>query len=834
VTGAIGAAILALKAQNGRPSSFKGFDLSKRAYTVSTFQCAECANRCDIRRVSFEGEPPLFYGSRCEKYDVKKRAKEARLPDLFAERERLIAAALPEPRAAAGQVIGLPRTLYLNDELPFWQAFFGELGFRTVLSERTNRQIVNRGLESAPAETCFPAKVALGHLLDLIDRKVDILFLPSFVRFPAVHGEGEYSQACPYAQALPYLAKAAFPMDGVRVLEAQLRLQDERNFLASVRAVGKALGFGGREVGRAARTAKAVQKCAETAVREKGRQVLAELGAGDRALVIIGRSYNACDPGLNMNLPAKVRDLGVQAIPLDFLPLHDVDHDGMEEMYWRSGQKILAAARFLREHPNLFPVYITNFGCGPDSFITHFFLEEMRGKPFLQLEIDEHSADAGAITRIEAFLDSLGGAKTPRRGRPGTSRTSPAAGKRKVYVPPMTDHAHIVAAAFRACGVEAEVIPESDEETVRIGKEHTSGRECYPLALTTGDMIKVTRRPGFDPARSAFFMPSGKGPCRFGQYNRYHRLVLDRLGLHDVPIMAPMQDDSFYRDVGMVGKDFLRLNWQGVLAVDMLQKALWEHRPYERGKGDADRIYQEALGKLIAAIERREDPLPLLKAAYDGFMALDIKERRKPVIGVVGEIYIRGNRFGNEDIVGQIERLGGEAWVAPISEWLLYLNATAKVSARMSRSWQDLLRAHLAHRAQMRDEHRMLSSFNGNLRSLHEPTIETTFERARPYVHHSFEGEAVLSVGKAIDYVLRGASGIVNVMPFSCMPGTITSGILKRVREQHGAFPLLTIAYEGQRDTQTVTRLEAFMHQARAYQRSAAGRPAPSRKTPHG
>jgi predicted nucleotide-binding protein (sugar kinase/HSP70/actin superfamily) len=172
--------------------------------------------------------------------------------------------------------------------------------------------------------------------------------------------------------------------------------------------------------------------------------------------------------------------------------------------------------------------------------------------------------------------------------------------------------------------------------------------------------------------------------------------------------------------------------------------------------------------------------------------------------------------------------------VAPISEWLLYLNATAKVSARMSRSWQDLLRAHLAHRAQMRDEHRMLSSFNGNLRSLHEPTIETTFERARPYVHHSFEGEAVLSVGKAIDYVLRGASGIVNVMPFSCMPGTITSGILKRVREQHGAFPLLTIAYEGQRDTQTVTRLEAFMHQARAYQRSAAGRPAPSRKTPHG
>ena len=827
VTGAIGAAILALRAQNGRPSSFKGFDLSKRAYTVTTFQCAECANRCDIRRVVFDGEQPLFYGSRCEKYDVKKREKEDRLPDLFAERDRLISEAAAVQQPATGPVIGLPRTLYLNDELPFWQTFFADLGFRTVLSERTNRQIANRGLECAPAETCFPAKVALGHLLDLVDRKVDILFLPSFIRFPTSHGEGEYSQACPYAQALPYLAKAAFPLGGVRLLEAHLRLQDERNFRASIRAVGRSLGKSARSVDRAARLGRAAQQRAEAAVQEKGKQVLAQIGAGQRALVIIGRSYNACDPGMNLNLPAKVRDLGVQAIPLDFLPLHEAEHTDGDNMYWRSGQKILAAARYLRDHPGLFPVYLTNFGCGPDSFISHFFLEEIAGKPFLQLEIDEHSADAGAITRIEAFLDSLGGANSALRApvRSGRRATRPA--RRKVFVPPMADHARIVAAAMRACGVEAEVIPESDDQTVRIGKEHSSGRECYPLALTTGDMIKVTRRPGFDPSRSAFFMPSGKGPCRFGQYHRYHRLVLDRLGLHEVPIMAPMQDESFYRDVGMVGKDFLRLNWQGILAVDMLQKALWEHRPYERRKGEADRIYHDALEGMTIAIERREDPLPVLRAAYDGFTSLNIAERDRPVIGVVGEIYIRGNRFANEDVVGQIERLGGEAWVAPISEWLLYVNATAKVSARMGRSWRDFLRAHLTHQVQMRDEHRLLAGFNGSLRSLHEPTIEMTFERARPYVHHSFEGEAVLSVGKAIDYLLRGASGIVNVMPFSCMPGTVTSGILKRVREERGAFPLLTIAYEGQRDTQTVTRLEAFMHQARAYRdaRGAEGRP---------
>jgi predicted nucleotide-binding protein (sugar kinase/HSP70/actin superfamily) len=136
----------------------------------------------------------------------------------------------------------------------------------------------------------------------------------------------------------------------------------------------------------------------------------------------------------------------------------------------------------------------------------------------------------------------------------------------------------------------------------------------------------------------------------------------------------------------------------------------------------------------------------------------------------------------------------------------------------MSRAWKDLITGYFTNRVQVNEEHRLLGGFNGSLRSLHEPPIGKTLERALPYVHYSFEGEAALSVGKAIDYAKRGVSGIVNVMPFSCMPGTIAGALLKRVREDHDNIPLLSIAYEGQQDTQTVTRLEAFMHQARAYQ----------------
>jgi predicted CoA-substrate-specific enzyme activase len=821
VTGAIGAAILAMRERSGT-STFKGFDLSKRAYTVTSFECAECANRCDIRRVVFGSEKPLFYGSRCEKYDVKKKTSSVTLPDLFVERENLrIAATSPHQPAGNAPTIGIPRMLYVNDFLPFFETFFAGLGYRVVLSERTNRTLINRALEATVAETCFPAKVALGHLQDLLDKKVDLLFLPSFIRLPASGDQDKNAQACPYAQALPYIARSSVHLGGIKTIEPILYLHDELHFGKSIQALGALLGKGRAVVKRAQKLALQAQETYLHAVEERGRAVLAAIKPGEKAIVLIGRSYNTCDPGVNMNLPSKIRDLGVQAIPMDFLPLRSADSTGLENMYWLSGQKIMAAGRIIREQPNLYPLYLTNFGCGPDSFITHFFKEEMSGKPFLQLEIDEHSADAGAITRIEAFLDSL--KNTGTAGQRKTyfvrSKVNGSLRSKKVYFPPMTDHAHALAAAFRACGVDTEVLPESDDETVRIGREHSSGRECYPLALTTGDMIKATRRPGFDPDRSAFFMPAGRGPCRFGQYNRYHRQVLNKLGLDCVEVLSPMQDESLHKDFRVLDKDFVLMFWRGVFAVDMLQKALWEYRPYEKQPGQTDRVYQAALNAVAAAIERRGDLLPVLRGIYEDFSAIEMTERTRPVVGVVGEIYIRSNRFSNEDVVRQIEKLGGEAWVAPISEWILYVNTTAKVSARMNQSWKELLKAYVTGWVQHRDERRLLSGFNGNLRSLHEPSIEQTLRSAAPYIHHSFEGEAVLSVGKAIDYINRGVSGIVNVMPFTCMPGTIATAVLKRVREEHNNIPLLNIAYEGQGDSQTLTRIEAFMYQARSYQR---------------
>jgi predicted nucleotide-binding protein (sugar kinase/HSP70/actin superfamily) len=539
-------------------------------------------------------------------------------------------------------------------------------------------------------------------------------------------------------------------------------------------------------------------------------------------MILIGRPYNALDPGMNLNLHRKLRQLGVLAMPMDFLPVDQVeDLDEIKPMYWRFGQKILGVAEHVRRDPRLYGVFITNFGCGPDSFIQHFFKDRMRGKPYLEIEIDEHSSDVGAITRLEAFLDSLKNVKV----EPAPARVSPfryrvtGALKRKIYLPPMTDQALALVAAFQACGGEAEALPDSDEETLELGRRLTSGKECYPLILTTGDLAKLVQRPDFQADKSAFFMPSANGPCRFGQYHRFHRMVLDDLGYPEMPVYSPEQSENMYREVGMVGGDFDRVAWNGIVAIDLLEKKLREVRPYERQAGESDKVYGHYLQKAYEAVRDRQDVAAVLREARGAFDDLALsKNGGKPVVGIVGEIYTRANKFSNENAVREIEALGGEVWMPPIGEWLLYVTHSSRNDAWAARHFGRLLQIIIKDRIQKKDEHRLEECFHGSIKNLKEPSIAETLEMAKDYLHPSFEGEAILSMGKSHDFVRQGAAGLVNIMPFTCMPGTVVNSLFKRFREDHDNIPFLNLAYDGQEQTHTRTRLEAFMYQVRQFQ----------------
>ena len=240
----------------------------------------------------------------------------------------------------------------------------------------------------------------------------------------------------------------------------------------------------------------------------------------------------------------------------------------------------------------------------------------------------------------------------------------------------MSDHAFALAAAFAHCGIDAEVLPESDKKTTDVGRKYVSGKECYPCTVTTGDMVRKVMESDFVPEKSAFFMPSGTGPCRFGQYNIFHRLVLDSLGYKDVPIFSPTQDTSLYRDLGIVGKDFTLHAWKGVVAYELLNKSLHEIRPYEKDKGSADELYENYLQKLYKSLKTNTNGAleKTLRGIRKDFEHLPRYDGRKPLIGIIGEIFVRSHRFSNEDLIRKVEALGAEVWIAPVEEWIYYIN----------------------------------------------------------------------------------------------------------------------------------------------------------------
>ncbi len=819
VTGAIGAAILAMETDQGNGSGFKGFDLSKKKYTLSTFPCKDCSNLCEIRAVEVEGEEPLYYGSRCEKYDVKRRDEKERVADYFTLRQQYFMRRYikVEKQSLNRGRVGIPRILHFYEYYPYWKAFFETLGYEVVNSDLSDHAIVEAALEKFAAETCFPVKMAFGHVDNLLKKKVDYIFLPGMIKYTGENTDDYGSYICPYVQTIAntITARFDFASEGVKFIGFPIKLQrDMQKMFNGLNPLLKVLDISDRAAREAIHNGLRALDMFRGELAKEGQRILQNIEEDEKCIVIISRPYNGFDRRLSLDIPDKIRKLGIKVLHMDFLPL-ELDTEDLSSMFWLYGRKILAASNFIRRHPNLYAVYLTSFGCGPDSFITHFFRRNMSGKPYLQLELDEHSADAGMITRVEAFLDSLRFYKYAppiTEFTPANHNFSPS--EKTIYLPNMCDHAHAVRAAFVRCGIKAEVMDEPDEESLTYGKRFTSGKECFPCVVTTGDMIRKITSKDCDPEKSVFFMPGADGPCRFGLYSQFHRIVLDELGYKNVPIYSPNSRTS-YTDFGLGKTPFRRLGWKGIIFVDCLIKALLKVRPYEIERGQTERLYYKYLGEMETCMLNDGDILKLGEKAAQEFSRIPVTPEVKPVVGLVGEIYLRNNRFSNNHLITKIESLGLEVRLASFGEWVNYTSYTFRLDSFANKDWKAIIMAILQKYYQGRDEHKIEKSFMKHYPIPSEMQVSGVVKLASPYLPVAIRGEAVLSIGKAIDFVRNGACGIINCMPFNCMPGTIVTSLSRKVSHDLGDIPWLNISYEGLQDTGEETRLEAFVDQVR-------------------
>ena len=722
------------------------------------------------------------------------------------------------------------------------------------------------------APFCYPGELAHGFFYSLLEENPDLdyLFLPHMKAVEAQAGF-KSSQVCPLAQGEPFYLQSTFRdmiENREKTLKTLVPLLDFTGGLESAKPAFLKLATEMGETPGDSRTAfdKALQEQEErfSRIRRMGTQVLEELEKDpDKiAIVVFGRSYNAFAKEANMGIPHKFATRGHTVVPFDCLPFEQ--QDARDRMYWGMGQRIIKAARLVERHPQLFGVYITNFSCGPDSFVITYFRDIMGKKPSLTLELDSHTADAGIETRIEAFLDIVSAYR--RLGMsaeidPESNHFRPArlvSKKNGAFMVrtssgrlvPLTDpsvslvipsmgkiFSEAMAAIFSERGHQRHVRRAANHEILNSGRGWTSCKECLPLILTTGTLIDYISNRKRDGEILVYFMPTGSGPCRFGQYNCFMQDLINKRRIKDTALYSISSEDAY---AGM-GSGFERKIWLGVVTSDVMEDIRSMLLANAEDPGRAVEVFEENWRSVLKAFEQGPfEPLrKALEAAVSDFLKVPLKKPPKdvPVIALIGEIFVRRDGLSRQYITEQLAKEGFAVVCSPVGEWVLYADYLIKKGlSESSPGLLERLRLFIKQKYMVHSEKRIKSILS---RSGLVPTasvdIDGIIEAASDLISPNLTGEAVLTVGSALKEISTHACGVIGIGPFGCMPNRLSEAILtdnmnvesvtKAVGpdafEKHslvgdGPLPFLVIESDGSPFTQLLrAKIDAFCLRAR-------------------
>jgi len=826
--GAFGAALeVRQRIESGlsQPQEYSLEDLSQRKVIYGrAFTCkggkTKCDRRCRIEVIQIDGKHYPFGGA-CNRYDNMRH--QASYPveslDLVRARQQLVFEIYATNGPAAFGLtergtIGFNKSFLVNTYYPLYATFFSRIGYRPVLS----REISTQGLDLRNAPFCFPAELSHGFFHSLITSEppVDHLFLPHFKSIPSQNGD-QASQVCPFVQGETYYLQTTFReqlqayQDNDRhiltpLLELKNGLRGAENPL--IRSA-KQLGIDRKTALKAFAEAQNNQLRCLSDMQAMGKKALAELESDPEkiAVVIFSRPYNGFVDEAHMGIPRKLASRGICVIPFDFLP---ADHEkSKHHMYWGMGQMILKAARYVKNHPQLFGVFITNFSCGPDSFVIGYFRSIMGKKPSLTLELDSHTADAGLDTRIEAFLDIVSAYRklvqhqqfdavkksfvpaiaSIQDGTPCITTTAGEAvalsdPRITVLVPSMGKFgSEAIAAVLKGLGMHTVAHPPADESILKLGRGYTSCKECLPLILTTGSLlnyIQIHQKPG---EILVYFMATGSGPCRFGQYTIFMQDLVKRLGLPDVAILSLSSENSY---IGM-GRQFEQTAWWALVVSDLMEdiRSMLLANAADRSQALSvfDRVWQTFLDSLARA-DFTHFSMALSKGARElAKIALQKPVSSVPLVSLTGEIYVRRDALSRQHIPEHLADMGFATICSPVAEWVHYTDYLVdKRITGKHMSLTDRLRFKLRQKIMYHYEQRIRTLLGrSGLLCSHPLTIEEIVHHGIPYIAPALTGEAILTIGSSLAEIASQVCGVIAVGPFGCMPNRLSEAILSTI-----------------------------------------------------
>ncbi len=849
LTGAFGVALEASRRSELGSVSKGNFDpaeLSKREVCYKTpFTCngagRECDLGCSIARIVVEGRTFPF-GGICNRFDNSKISKDVKPgDDLVLWREKRVFRDLSLPHE--GQpVIGMNRSLLMNTWFPLFNTFFKSMGFGVRMPEKADPD----SIEQKSAPFCHPVELAHGGLGELLKLDTDYIFLPHLRSMPLK--SGDRSCTCVLVQGEPYYLKAAFPELEKRLLLAPvLHMQNGKGQLrTAMLKIAAELKIDLNMAIDAFEAALADQEQFFADLRRKGEDFLRNMGSDERGMVLFGRPYNAFSSWANKSIPTKFATRGVTIIPCDMLPRSGGCGSELN-MYWATGEQIMDSAKLIAENPRLFGTYITNFSCGPDSFLLGHFRKVMGSKPSLTLELDSHTADAGIETRIEAFLDIVDGFSNLEETRQNKQKTFRAARcevrneitgitdsngkwhavndpKVTLLIPSLGEiSTDFLAASMQRDNIRYKVLGHASEAALKKGRNNSSCKECLPLQLTAGALLEHIENCD-ENELTLFLMPKAKGPCRFGQYSVFMNDLIERLEIPNLAIFAPSSTNGY----GGLSTSVTLGMWQGIVTGSILEDIHATISTAARDKDAALKLFWQVRQDLLDSMADWKTFSKALRKAAGDLSTIELAKpvETYPVISLLGEIYVRHDPLARRSLPERLTEQGFIVRVAPVLEWMKYTDWLNRNNIEGKAGLKTLLTQGIKSYFERRIRHILKAS---GLLFYPGPDVREVVSHGKPHISEQLTGEAILTVGASLHEIMSPSCGVISIGPFGCMPSRVAEAVLNEKFRAGSAgkkatallgkdsrLPFLAIETDGNPFPQLIeARLEAFCLQAK-------------------
>lgn len=834
--GAYGAAIIAKKnrEKHALQTSFTEHTCNNvNSYTTRMLTCKACENHCDITKFKFDNGLSYYSGNKCEKYFSNSGEKSKLIThNIYEYKTQLLfdRSCVPDVEIKNGIKIGIPRVLNMYSNYPFWNKLLTSLGFEVVLSDVSTMQLYKKGQGTIMSDSiCFPAKLVHGHVMNLIEKKVDRIFYP-FVLFEEQDDNSKSNSFnCPIVTSYAEVIKSSInPKSkyGIPVDAPTVNFNNKKLLKKTCVRYLKKFNFTKKQVEKAIQQAQNEQDIYKQQIKNRASEIIQHSKDNDQFLVVLaGRPYHV-DALINHKTPQIFSDLGVNVISEDSVPdlIDSAEYKVLTQ--WAYPNRLYNAATWVsKEDFRTQFVMLNSFGCGPDAIAMDECADILneRAKNSCLLRVDEITSTGSIKLRLRSFIESVKMKNqaeqqyNPRVSTPGFYEKD---SQRLILAPYFARvYSEMLESILNLAGYNYKTLPLPDKKSVEYGLKYANNEICYPATIVVGDVIKAVVEGSYNTANLAFAITQTGGQCRATSYMSLIKKALISSGNGDIPVV------SFNAGTGTENSQpGFKINWMkysnhilyGMIFGDALNLMYNSTVVREKNKGNSKYLLDKYI-QLVDQYLRNEKPkkiFHLLRQAVEDFNSVEIVHKQIPKVGIVGEIYVKLNSFGHGHIIEWLQDQKIEVVVPPLVDFFVQefvnsdINKKAYLYDRNLKTKSELYLFEKMVRRVISKAEKIMHGFRFNIKM---PYVREALNHAKSLINPAVNtfGEGWLIPAEIADFSNLGINNVISVQPFGCIANQIIAkGVEKTIKEKYPKVNLLFLDFDdGASEVNVLNRL---------------------------